>query len=181
MSAILRILRGLAAIAALADVWIAAGGRPAYNPPAPAADPETVRDVFLLLDRGPLHFRLKITIAGKSPHAVRRDYLARLFKALDTDGDGKLSRAEFERSPLNTTRRGPGGRPLTPKEAAETVPAARRSGRLPPALETDVASVGEKDKPLCNVRMPFTCHPPKIPLPMGLEMPKRRPLPKGRS
>ena len=93
-------------------------------------DPEAVRDVFLLLDRGPLHLRLKITIAGKSPQAVRRDYLARLFKSLDADGDGKLTRAEFERSPLNTSRRGPTARPLSPKEAAEIVPAARLAEAL---------------------------------------------------
>jgi Ca2+-binding EF-hand superfamily protein len=85
-------------------------------------DSEAVRDVFLLLDHAPLHLRLRITIDGKSPQAVRRDYLVRLFKTLDTDKDGKLSRAEFERSPLNTSRRGPGGRPLSAKEAAETVP-----------------------------------------------------------
>src|SRR5262245_12930502 len=80
---------------------------------------EAVRDVSLLLDRGPLHLRLRITIAGKSPQAVRREYLARLFRTLDIDNDGKLSRAEFERSPLNTSRRGPTARPLSPKEAAE--------------------------------------------------------------
>ncbi len=93
-------------------------------------DPESVRDVFLLLDRGPLHMRLTITIGGKSPQAVRRDYLARLFKTLDADNDGKLTRAEFERSPLNTSRRGPGTRPLSPREAAETVPANRLSEAL---------------------------------------------------
>ena len=97
----------------------------AARTPAPAADPESVRDVFLLLDRGPLHLRLTITIAGQSPQAVRRDYLARLFKALDADGDGKLTRAEFEKSPLNTARRGPGARPMSPREAAEVVPATR--------------------------------------------------------
>jgi Ca2+-binding EF-hand superfamily protein len=89
-----------------------------------------VRDVFLLLDRGPLHMRLRITIAGKSPQAVRRDYLARLFRDLDTDHDGKLSRAEFERSPLNISRRGPAARPLSPKEAAEIVPARKLADAL---------------------------------------------------
>jgi Ca2+-binding EF-hand superfamily protein len=93
-------------------------------------DPEVVRDVFLLLDRGPLHIRLRTTIAGKSPEAVRREYLERLFKSLDTDHDGKLTRAEFERSPLNTSRRGPNARPLSAKEAAEVIPAARLTAAL---------------------------------------------------
>jgi Ca2+-binding EF-hand superfamily protein len=121
----LRAWFGLAAMIASAAAWVALTGRAADDKISPPADPESVRDVFLLLDRGPLHLRLKITIAGKSPQVVRRDYLARLFKSLDTDGDGKLTKAEFERSPLNTSRRGPGGRQLSPKEAAEIVPAAK--------------------------------------------------------
>src|SRR5262245_31478794 len=97
------------------------GGLAASDKAAAPPDPESVRDVFLLLDRGPIHIRLQITIAGKSPQAVRREYLARLFKSLDVNNDGKLTRAEFERSPLNTSRRGPGARSLTAKEAAEIV------------------------------------------------------------
>jgi len=98
--------------------------------PAEPADSEGVRDVFLLLDRGPLHLRLHITIAGKSPQAVRREYLKRLFESLDTNHDGKLTRAEFERSPLNTSRRGSTARPLSLKEAAEIVPASRLAAAL---------------------------------------------------
>lgn len=117
-------MRGMAlaaALAALVAVSFAA---------KPADDPEVVRDVFLLLDRGPLHLRLRITIAGKSPQAVRREYLERLFRLLDVNHDGKLTREEFERSPLNTSRRGPTARPLSAKEAAEIVPAARLAAAL---------------------------------------------------
>ena len=103
---------------------------PAPGAAAPGGDPESVRDVVLLLDRGPLHLRLTVTIGGQSPQAVRRAYLARLFKSLDVDGDGKLSRLEFERSPLNTSRRGPTARPLSPREAAETVPPAKLAEAL---------------------------------------------------
>lgn len=130
MNAPMRTL-GQATIAA-AVAWVATAGLTANVPAAPTAgaDPECARDVFLLLDRAPLHLRLRITIGGKSPQAVRREYLARLFRALDADNDGKLSRAEFERSPLNTSRRGPAARPLSPKEAAEVVPAAKLADAL---------------------------------------------------
>ncbi len=116
---------------AAAITWVVAAGLVASEAPTAPGEPESARDVFLLLDGGPVHLRLRITIAEKSPQAVRREYLARLFGALDTDNDGNLSRAEFERSPLNTSRRGPTARPLSPREAAETVPA----GRLADALE----------------------------------------------
>ena len=80
MSARTRTLGGVAVVAAAAAL-VAAAGRPAAGRATPAHDPEAVRDVFLLLDGSPLHLRLKITIGGKSPQAVRREYLARLFKA----------------------------------------------------------------------------------------------------
>jgi Ca2+-binding EF-hand superfamily protein len=130
MNAPLRAVGGLVTVVACAVAWVTAGGRAADEQPKPAADPEAVRDVFLLLDQRPLHLRLKITIGGKSPQAVRREYLARLFKSLDADGDGKLTRAEFERSPLNTSRRGPGTRALSPKEAAEVMPASKLAEAL---------------------------------------------------
>src|SRR6185369_16559745 len=60
-------------------------------------------------------------------------------------------------------------------------PEPRRSGRLPPAFDTDVASVGVNGNPLCIVRIPFTCQFPNTVLPNGFEMSKRRPFPKGRS
>jgi Ca2+-binding EF-hand superfamily protein len=125
------LVKKVAAAIAASSVILAMASDPAANDkPAAADDAEAVRDVFLLLDRGPLHMRLRITIAGKSPQAVRREYLARLFKTLDIDKDGKLSRAEFERSPLNTSRRGTAARRRSPQEAAETVPAAKLAEAL---------------------------------------------------
>jgi Ca2+-binding EF-hand superfamily protein len=122
--------RILCLVAAAAVAWVVAAALVASDKPAAPDETESVRDVFLLLDGGPVHIRLRITIAGKSPQAVRREYLARLFRDLDVDHDGKLSRAEFERSPLNTSRRGPTGRPLSAKEAAEPVPATKLAEAL---------------------------------------------------
>ncbi|HET6573852.1 MAG TPA: EF-hand domain-containing protein [Fimbriiglobus sp.] len=129
MKPLLRALAGLAAALAVSVAWEATGSR-AADVKAPGADPDLVRDVFLLLDPGPLHIRLKITIGGKSPETVRREYLARLFESLDADKNGKLTRVEFERSPLNTSRRGPNGRPLSPREAAQIIPASRLMSSL---------------------------------------------------
>src|SRR6266478_4862216 len=41
-------------------------------------------------------------------------------------------------------------------------PDVRRFGRLPPALDTDVASTGVNGNPLCHVKIPLSCQPPKI-------------------
>jgi hypothetical protein len=64
---------------------------------------------------------LRTTIAGKSPEAVR-DHLKRLFRSLDVDKNGKLTRDEPERLPLNTSRRGPNARPLSRKRPRRLSP-----------------------------------------------------------
>src|SRR6266478_7914950 len=63
----------------------------------------------------------------------------------------------------------------------ESAPDARRFGRLPPALDTDVASTGVNGSPLCQVKIPLTCQPPKIAFANEFESPTRRPFPNGRS
>src|SRR5882724_3343482 len=64
---------------------------------------------------------------------------------------------------------------------SDSAPVVNRSGRLPPELETEVASTGVKGSPPCQVRIPLTCHPPMIAFSSRFDIPKRRPLPKGRS
>jgi Ca2+-binding EF-hand superfamily protein len=58
------------------------------------------RDVLLLLDQGPLHLRMHVTLAGIRLQDARNAYVDRMFKALDVDHDGKLSRQEVRKSPL---------------------------------------------------------------------------------
>jgi Ca2+-binding EF-hand superfamily protein len=71
--------------------------------PLTAADSEPTseaRDVLLLLESGPVHIKLNVAVGGVSPADARRASIDRLIKNLDLDGDGKLSKAEAERSPL---------------------------------------------------------------------------------
>ncbi|MBC7816103.1 MAG: hypothetical protein IAG10_04310 [Planctomycetaceae bacterium] len=71
--------------------------------PLSAAEPaktSEIRDVILMLEKGPLHLRVHVAVGGQSPQDARRASLDRLLKTLDADGDGKLSQREAERSPL---------------------------------------------------------------------------------
>lgn len=60
---------------------------------------ETHRAV-LLLDAAPVLLELRITIEGVSLSAARSEYVAKLMRHLDGDGDERLSREEAARSPL---------------------------------------------------------------------------------
>ncbi|MDA1054059.1 MAG: hypothetical protein O3C40_26725 [Planctomycetota bacterium] len=59
-----------------------------------------MRDVLLMLDQGPLHLRLHISLGGKPLPEIREAYVDRLIATLDTDQDGELTRDETSRSPL---------------------------------------------------------------------------------
>jgi Ca2+-binding EF-hand superfamily protein len=59
-----------------------------------------VRHALLMLDRSPLHLRLRVSKAGQSLSAARRTYVEKLLRQLDADSDGKLTREEAARSPL---------------------------------------------------------------------------------
>lgn len=53
-----------------------------------------------MLDSGPLHVRLHVSVGKQAPTDARRSTIERLMKSLDANGDGKLSRDEAQRSPL---------------------------------------------------------------------------------
>jgi Ca2+-binding EF-hand superfamily protein len=65
------------------------------------------RDALLFLDEGPLHLRMHVMLGGARLQDSRDAYVERMFKSLDTDGNGKVSRQEARKSPLFSTSRGP--------------------------------------------------------------------------
>ncbi len=82
-------------------------GFPLHEFPLHAAESSEIRDVILMLEKGPLHLRVHVAVGGQSPQDARRASLDRLLKTLDADGDGKLSQKEAERSPLFRERQRP--------------------------------------------------------------------------
>lgn len=69
-------------------------------PAAEVSPSAETRDVILMLESGPVHLRVAVAVGGISPADARRSHVDRLLQELDTDGDGKLSREEAQRSPL---------------------------------------------------------------------------------
>lgn len=63
------------------------------------------RDTLLMLDSGPVHIRTWVSLDGKALSAHVEEYVDRLMRELDADGDGRLSKAEARRSPLRASAR----------------------------------------------------------------------------
>jgi Ca2+-binding EF-hand superfamily protein len=111
--------------------WLSAGtlasaqnGSPVSIEPKPAAGlaPSSDReDVMVLLEGAPLHLRLNVSLGGISLAQSRRDYVAKMMTALDTDKDGKLTRTEADRSPILRTKQRPGAREFLDSLRAQTV------------------------------------------------------------
>jgi len=78
-------------------VCLIAGGLTARADESPNGE---TRDVILMLDQGPLHLRLHVSLGGKPLPKIREAYVDRLIKTLDADQDGTLTRDETARSPL---------------------------------------------------------------------------------
>ena len=103
--------------------------------PGASAQAAEVRDVALMLEDGPLHLRLRITLGGKSLNELRAGYVDRLIASLDRDGDGTVSRVEARATPLLAARR---------REKANAFLASLDEGRSVPRseIETSVIRVG---------------------------------------
>lgn len=61
------------------------------------------RDTLLMLDSGPVHIRTWVSLEGKALSAHVEEYVDRLMRELDADGDGKLSKSEARLSPLRAS------------------------------------------------------------------------------
>ncbi|HVA47557.1 MAG TPA: hypothetical protein VNH11_14395 [Pirellulales bacterium] len=110
-------------------------------------NPADRRDVLLLLDGGPLHLRLHLSLAGVSLAEARRQYVGRLINSLDTNRDGKLTREEAARSPLLRTKSRPNAAQFLKGLGAPALLSARdvdrtveRLGGEPVAYRQDLSS-----------------------------------------
>ena len=72
----------------------------AAKAPAAMRSEDPPLSAFLLLDERPLHLQFQITIDGVSLSQARENGVQDLIRKLDTNNDGKLSHAEFQKSPL---------------------------------------------------------------------------------
>jgi Ca2+-binding EF-hand superfamily protein len=70
--------------------------RPASATPQAAGD---VQDFIFLAEGRPLLIRAHVTVDGKPYKAIWDEYVNRVMRFLDTDGDGVLSKKEIERMP----------------------------------------------------------------------------------
>lgn len=118
---------------------------------APSAGPKLSRadrrDILLLLDNGPLHLRMHLSLQGVSLGEARKQYVARLIDQLDSNRDGKLTRDEAAKSPILRTKSRPGASKfldslgkqatLTPRDVEQTI---QRIGGEPVAYRQDLTS-----------------------------------------
>ena len=75
---------------------LAYGGDSPRVQPAPADD---VQDFVFFAQERPLLIRTHVRVDGKSYRAIWDDYVTKVFKFLDKDGDGVLSSAELDSMP----------------------------------------------------------------------------------
>lgn len=74
------------------------GARPGTKPISALQDESF--DAFLLVAERPLHLKFRVAIDERTPSEVLEQCVVELKKRLDTNGDGKLSTKEFNKSPL---------------------------------------------------------------------------------
>jgi Ca2+-binding EF-hand superfamily protein len=90
------------AVAALAAFWAApvaaprAADAPLKDAAKPAAD---YQDIIYFADSRPVLIRLHVTVGGRPLSAVWDDYVTKVFKYLDANGDGYLDKDEVQRVP----------------------------------------------------------------------------------
>ncbi|MCG8652610.1 MAG: hypothetical protein MI861_22410, partial [Pirellulales bacterium] len=69
------------------------------------AEDRGARNLVVVLPNRPLHVRIEVLESGRSLEQVRLAYIEELIAKLDTNGDGRVSRAESRQSPLFNTKR----------------------------------------------------------------------------
>jgi Ca2+-binding EF-hand superfamily protein len=122
---------GLVCVAAAAAIGLALaparGGDDGIKESA-AAVHDDVQDVVVLGDYRPIFIRLRMDAGGKAFRAAWHDAVEALYKYLDRDGDGSLTKEEVDRGSLPTmVREATGGAAALPHADLDTNP---RDGKV---------------------------------------------------